>query len=112
MKPVSVILVDNAEITFRELLSSERKSDMQIVNSIKQKIELIKLNPHVGDPIAKGKIPKKYLGKGFTNLFRLELTGYWRLLYYLKGSEVEIVAFVLDIVDRPQYNKLFGYKKK
>jgi hypothetical protein len=34
------------------------------------------------------------------------------MLYTLKGDEVEIVAFVFDILDHPEYNKKFGYKKK
>ena len=27
-------------------------------------------------------------------------------------TKIEIIAFVLDIIDHPTYNKLFGYKKK
>jgi len=27
-------------------------------------------------------------------------------------SDVEIIAFVLDVIDHKKYNKKFGYKKK
>ena len=50
---------------------------------------------------------------GITNLFRVELPNYWRMLYTLSNgeSEIEIIAFVLDLVDHKVYDKKFGYKK-
>jgi len=74
-----------------------------------------KLNFHYGDPVAKNKIPKEYIQKyGVTNLFRVELPGFWRMLYTLTDdeSEIEIIAFVLDIIDHKKYNKKFRYKSK
>ena len=47
-----------------------------------------------------------------SNLFVIHLTGYWRMLYTLEGNQIEIVAFVLNLVDHPTYDKIFGYKKK
>jgi len=47
-----------------------------------------------------------------SNLFRVSLAGYWRMLYSLEGNNIEVVAFVLNIVDHPAYDKLFGYRKK
>jgi len=80
-----------------------------------KKIELIKVNFHYGNPIAKNLIPKEYKVKyGVTNLFRVELPNSWRMLYTLTDGEtrIEIVAFVLDIIDRKKYDKKFGYRKK
>ncbi len=36
------------------------------------------------------------------------------MFYSLTDSEtkIEIIAFVLDLIDHPAYNKKFGYKKK
>jgi len=42
----------------------------------------------------------------------VELTGYWRMLYTLEGNQIEIVAFILYLVDHPTYDKMFGYRKK
>ena len=84
-------------------------------NSIKKKVDLIKANPHYGDPISKKMIPVEYVEKyGITNLFRVELSNYWIMLYTLTDGEsvVEIIAFVLDIVDHKTYDKKFGYRKK
>ena len=46
------------------------------------------------------------------NLFRVELPSFWRMLYTLTDgeSQIEIVAFVLDVLDHKDYDKKFGYK--
>lgn len=43
---------------------------------------------------------------------RVELVGYWRLLYTLIGEDVKIIAFILEFMDHEVYDKIFGYKKK
>ena len=74
--------------------------------------EIIKINPRYGNPIAKILIPKEYEHKyEATNLFRVELPNFWRMLYTVKNEEIEIIAFILDIVNHKEYNKKFGYKK-
>lgn len=60
-------------------------------------------------------IPDEYIKKyGLTNLFRVELPAFWRMIYTLNegANQIEIVAFVLDIIDHKDYNKKFGYKNK
>ncbi|MFA5929772.1 MAG: hypothetical protein WC861_02725, partial [Candidatus Micrarchaeia archaeon] len=72
----------------------------------------IKANLPYGEPIAKAKIPAEYIQKfGVNNLFWVSLPQDWRMLYTLTANgEVEIVAFVLDIMDHDKYNKKFGYR--
>ncbi len=75
---------------------------------------MIKSNPHYGNPISKKLIPKEYEEKyEITNLFRVELPNFWRMLYTLTEGEtkVEIISFVIDIINHDDYNKKFGYKK-
>ena len=43
----------------------------------------------------KNLIPKDY---DVQNLWRVELSGYWRMLYTIKGDQIEIICFVLDIL--------------
>ncbi len=119
-KPVRVVLLGEADKSFRELneivgrqfgAGKENSDEMQLLKSIKQKIDFVKANPFYGDPISKKLIPEEYKKEyGATNLFRVELSGFWRMLYTLKGDQIEIVAFVLDIVDHPTYDDKFGYK--
>ena len=68
---------------------------------------------HYGNPIAKKLIPKEYKIKyDISNLFRVELPNFWRMLYTLTDgeTEVEVIAFVLDVIGHKDYNKKFGYR--
>ena len=116
-KPVRVILLDEADAEHNRLNEvvgqqikegKENTEEMQLLRSIKQKTELIKANPFYGDNIEKKKIPKSY---NVQNLWRVELTGYWRMLYTIKGDQIEIICFILDILNHKKYDKKFGYKK-
>ncbi len=49
---------------------------------------------------------------GTNKLFRVELVGYWRLLYTLVGDEAKVVAFILEFMNHDRYNSVFNYKKK
>ena len=93
-KPVRIILLDEAETEYKilnELVGQQINEDkqnteeMQLLRSIKQKREFIKANPFYGDNIPKKLIPKSYKVQ---NLWRVELTGYWRMLYTIKGDQI------------------------
>ena len=59
----------------------------------------------------KRQIPGKYiLNYDADNLWRIELSDRWRLVYTITGNEIEIVTFVLDIFDHREYDKVFGYR--
>ena len=117
MKVIKVIFSPEAEEVYKYLNEQAIKSKIEksILNAVNKKIDLIKLNIHYGGPISKNLIPMEYVEKyGITNLFRVELPNFWRMLYTLTNSEseIEIIAFVLDIIDHKKYNKKFGYKNK
>ena len=117
MKKVRVIFSPEAEEVYKHLNEEAPKSktDQTILKAINKKVELIKANPHYGNPIAKKLIPQEYKDKyGVSNLFRIELPNFWRMLYTLTDDEtnIEIIAFVLDVMDHPTYDKKFGYKSK
>ncbi|MBS3101552.1 hypothetical protein J4204_05480 [Candidatus Woesearchaeota archaeon] len=115
MKRVRVIFSPEAEEVYKYLTKQapSSKTESMILNAVNKKIELIKLNIHYGNPVAKNLIPKEYRIKyGVTNLFRIELPQFWRMLYTLTNgdTEIEIIAFVLDVIDHKTYDKKFGYK--
>ncbi len=117
MKKVRTIFSPEAEEVYKYLneAASKSKIEKSILNAVNKKIELIKANVHYGEPIAKNLIPQEYKIKyDVTNLFRVELPNFWRMLYTLTAgeTEIEIIAFVLDVIDHDQYNKKFGYGKK
>lgn len=115
MKSVRIILLPEAEEVYKKLNAEAEtiKQSRMILKAVNQKIDLIKANIHYGNPIAKNLIPEEYRRKySATNLFRVELPAFWRMLYTLTNNEeVEIIAFVLDIIDHPEYDKKFGYKR-
>lgn len=121
-KQVKVIIVGQAKEDYAELSKvvgdeiskgvsgSEHQT---LFNSIKQKIEFLKQNPEYGIHIEKKKIPVDYIRDyDATNLWKVNLSGYWRAMYTIRGSEVEIIAVILDILDHKKYDKKFGYRKK
>ncbi len=83
MKRVRVIFSPEAEEVYKYLNKEAPKSKTEriILNAINKKIQLIKINYHYGNPIAKNKIPAEYIKKyGAINLFRVELPNFWRML--------------------------------
>ncbi len=114
-KQVRLILKDQAKEEYERLcmlVEGQKKrggtnsEEAQLLKSINSKISILKWNPAYGQSIAKTLIPK-FLD--VDNLFRVSLNRYWRMLYTIKTNEVEIVSFVLYIVDHPTYDKLLGY---
>lgn len=115
-KPTRVILIDSAKNEFERLnkivgeqlaAGKDNSEEMQLLKSIKQKIEFIKQNPFYGDNIKKNLIPKEY---NVDNLWRVELTHFWRMFYTIKGDQIEIICFILDVLDHSSYDRKFGYK--
>jgi len=111
-------MIDEAKEAFHRLneivgyqikQNKENSPEIQLLKSIKNKIALVKENPFYGDNIKKNQIPKDY---NVPNLWRIELTNYWRMLYTIRGDEVEVICFVLDIVNHEVYDKIFGYRNK
>jgi len=110
------------ETVKQEMAQGVTKSFHQtLLHSIDSKFALLKADYSYGIQIPRKQIPKKYLVEyEVTNLWKVDLSGYWRLIYTLKQpqreeTEIAIITIwldVLDIIDHPEYNKVFGYRKK
>jgi hypothetical protein len=71
-------------------------------------------------------IPKKNVARKYislydvTNLWKVNLSGAWRMIYTIKqpqreDTEIEILSIwldVLDIISHDEYDKIFGYRKR
>jgi hypothetical protein len=110
-KEVRVLLKGQGKEAYLVLKRKTDKESRTILNSFDRIKEILKDNPQFGDVIRKELIPKQYKKQGIHNLYRVELSNYWRALYTIKGNQVEILLFVLNIVDHKDYNKIFKYKK-
>lgn len=121
-KEIRVILSKVADAEYSQLnklVGEEIKqgitsSDNQmILHSVQRVVGWLKNNPFYGEQVEKSKFPPSYKKDyDITNLWRVDLAGYWRLVYTVRSDEVEIICFVLNIYDHKKYNKAFGYKGK
>jgi hypothetical protein len=121
-KKISVKLVGDAEKAFKDLnrMVGDQRSqgittskEIHLLNAINDMFNVIVKNPFYGENAKKDLIPKEYRRKyDVSNLFIADLPDYWRMLYTLESDEIEIIAFVLDILDHDDYDKKFKFKKR
>jgi len=113
MKEVKVRFSSDALAMFDYVTkrSVNSKKEMTMLKAILRNIELLKQKPDLGQSITRRLIPKEYIRKyQVKNLYRIELPDFFRMLYTLNDEEIEIIAFVLDIIDHKKYNKKFRYR--
>lgn len=129
-KRVVVKLLGDAKeayLKLKENVEKERAKDITssvhqtLLRSINDKINILKDSYDYGTQIPRKFVARKYqLDYEVTNLWKVDLAGYWRMIYTLRQpqreySEVEVLEIwldVLDIVDHKEYNKIFGYKER
>ncbi len=101
------------EVLAEKQQGKENSFNIQLLKSINREIANLKINPQYGTHIPRMYIPKSLSAKfGTDRLWKVDLVGYWRLIYTITGDQVKIVVFVLDFMDHNKYNKLFGYSKR
>jgi len=86
------------------------KEDSQLLKSIYRALDLLKTNPFAGENVKRELWPQEF--ENFPNLFRMELSQFWRLLYYVAGDEIKVISVVFEVCDHKKYNRIFGYRKK
>ncbi|HIH91646.1 TPA: type II toxin-antitoxin system YoeB family toxin [Candidatus Woesearchaeota archaeon] len=121
-KKISIKLIGDAEKAFNDLnkIVGEQRNqgvtsskDITLLNAINRLFDVIVNNPFYGENAKKDLIPKEYRQKyDVGNLFIADLPDYWRMIYTLESDEIEIIAFVLDIIDHDEYNKKFKFRKR
>jgi hypothetical protein len=120
LKPVVVEFSPDAYkeyIELQEIVAEGKKARNkptyeQLLSSVNSAIRNIKANPYYGDLIPRKNISKATVRRyGTDKILRVELIGFWRLLYTLVGDEVKILAFILEFMDHKKYDKVFGYRK-
>ncbi len=121
-KEIWVEFSDDANNDYRELQKKvlqereqgiENSSNMQLLKSIDREKDNIKIDPQYGIHISRRNITKAVANRyGTDRLWKVDLVGYWRMIYTITGDEVKIIAFVMEFMDHKKYDKIFGYKKK
>ncbi|MGQ0376433.1 MAG: type II toxin-antitoxin system RelE/ParE family toxin [Nitrososphaerota archaeon] len=96
-------------LKFMKFFRSLPKND-KFYKEIDNILELIKENPYLGNRIQYEKIPKCYISAyDIPNLFRVQLSRGWRLVYSLTGKRDQKTVYILEIFDHKDYEKRFGY---
>lgn len=108
---------DHIELQKQVLLEKEQGKDnsfnMQLLKAIEREKNNLKIDPQHGIHIPRKNISKALADRyGTDRLWKIDLVGYWRLIYTIIGDEVKIIAFVLEFMDHKEYDKLFGYRKR
>lgn len=89
----------------------DSKFHRQLLTAIEREKDNLLVNPHKGIQIQKKQIPKEYITEyGVTNLWKINLPDYWRMVYTITGNELEIISILLEFMDHKKYDKIFGYK--
>lgn len=98
---------------FVELRVKAEKGDGEaryLLEIIEKGLAKLMASPEAGKHVPKRLIPKGYMTKyGVTNLWKLNLDSYWRLIYTLEGDRVKLYAIVLEVLDHKRYDRKFGY---
>ena len=101
------------QVLAEQAQGKENTFNMQLLKAIEREKINLKINPQLCDHIPRKNISKGVVARyGTDRLWRLDLVGYWRIIYTIVGDEVKIVTFILEFVDHKKYDKVFGYKKK
>jgi predicted component of type VI protein secretion system len=81
-----------------------------LLEIIEKGIAKLKRNREVGKRIPKRLIPREYVVKyGVTNLWKLNLDRYWRMIYTIVGDEVRLVSIIIEVLNHKRYDRKFRY---
>jgi hypothetical protein len=110
---------DKSYLELQEKVLEEKKRrvensfNTQLLKAIEREKNNLKIDPQYGIHIPRKNISKAIMARyGTDRLWKINLVGYWRMIYTLVGDRVKIVAFILEFMDHKKYNKIFGYRKK
>ena len=121
-KEINVYFSEEALATYQDLQKkaseqknqgSENSFEIQLLKAIDRERTNLKINPQKGIHIPKRNITKQVVDRYNTDkLWKLNLVGYWRLIYTITGDDVKVISFILEIMDHKKYDKVFGYRGK
>jgi Txe/YoeB family toxin of Txe-Axe toxin-antitoxin module len=110
MKNILVTFANQKIADSYSRISKGKFEEKQLHAFILRAIEDLKKNPFCGIRISNKQIPEEYLKKfDISNLWKYNLPNSWRLLYSIKGNDVEIVSMIVEWLDHKNYERRFHY---
>lgn len=91
----------------------DSKFHKQLLKAIEREKDNLLIDMHRGIQIPKSQIPKEFIDQyGVSNLWKINLPDYWRMVYTIIGNEFEIISVLLEFMDHKEYDRKFGYRKR
>jgi len=93
-------------------VKSGNKTNEREYKLIKKGIDLLKQNYKRGEHVSKRnqKAYSYYIKKyGITNLWKLNVSKDWRIIYTIQGNQIEIISIILESLSHKEYERKFGY---
>ena len=91
-------------------LKSGRFEEKELASLIERAIKDLKENQLIGIAISRKLWPAEYVRKySINNLRKYNLPNGWRLVYTLRGNEIEIVSIILEWFSHKDYERRFKY---
>ena len=91
-------------------LQSGKFEEKKLATLIQKAIDDLKTDPFVGIAVKQKLWPLEYIRKfSITNLRKYNLPNGWRLIYTLRGNDVEIISVILEWLPHKQYERRFKY---
>jgi len=82
-----------------------------LLKKLDKAIDKLKYSYRSGEHVQRDRIPPYYLIKyGVENLWKLNIDPNYRLIYTIRGTEIEVMSVLLEFFDHKTYDKRFGYK--
>lgn len=101
------------EKDFSKLKQKAEKGDSEakyLLELIFRATGKLSLDFEAGKKIPKRLWPKEYVQKhDITNLWKINLDSYWRLIYTLTGNSANLFLIYLECMDHNDYNRKFHY---
>ncbi|MFH1750824.1 MAG: type II toxin-antitoxin system RelE/ParE family toxin [Candidatus Micrarchaeota archaeon] len=82
-----------------------------LLKKLDKAIAKLKYNFRSGEHIPRDQIPDYYTARfGVENLWKINIDPDYRLIYTIRGTEIEVMSVLLEFFDHKDYNKRFKYK--
>ncbi len=97
-------------VKLKRRAESGRDEARYLVKIIDKGIAKLKRDREAGKRIPKRLIPREYSVKyAVTNLWKINLDRYWRMIYTIVGDEIRIVSIIIEVLNHKKYDRKFGY---
>src|SRR3989338_8155718 len=93
-----------------EDLQKGKHEEQQLAKYLQRAILDLLENPLCGIRVPSRLWPKEYIQKyGIDNLRKYDLPDGWRLMYTIRGNEIEIISVLIEWFDHKNYERKFRY---